>query len=91
LRETASAALRVSLIRLGVISALPAVATGWSDWLDTDGAESRVGLVHAVASAFAVRGHRYDRIWSGPVMGSPLMTASRSGTDRHELEIAFHD
>lgn len=39
------------MVGLGVITALPAVATGWSDWIDTDGAESRVGLVHAFSNA----------------------------------------
>jgi nitrite reductase/ring-hydroxylating ferredoxin subunit/uncharacterized membrane protein len=42
------------LVGLGVLSAVPAVATGLSDWLDTDGAEARVGLVHAAANTTAV-------------------------------------
>jgi nitrite reductase/ring-hydroxylating ferredoxin subunit/uncharacterized membrane protein len=42
------------LVGLGVISSLPAVATGWSDWVDTDGAESRIGLVHAASNATAL-------------------------------------
>jgi len=39
------------LLGLGLVSALPAVATGYSDWNETQGAERRVGLVHLVANA----------------------------------------
>jgi nitrite reductase/ring-hydroxylating ferredoxin subunit/uncharacterized membrane protein len=42
------------LIGLGVLTATPAALTGWSDWLDTEGAERRVGLVHAAANATAI-------------------------------------
>jgi nitrite reductase/ring-hydroxylating ferredoxin subunit/uncharacterized membrane protein len=35
------------LVGLGLLSAVPAAVTGASDWLDTAGAERRVGLVHA--------------------------------------------
>jgi nitrite reductase/ring-hydroxylating ferredoxin subunit/uncharacterized membrane protein len=42
------------LVGMGVLSAVPAVASGWSDWLDTDGAESRVGLVHATSNFTAL-------------------------------------
>jgi nitrite reductase/ring-hydroxylating ferredoxin subunit/uncharacterized membrane protein len=42
------------LVGLGVLTALPAVASGVSDWIDTDEAEARVGLVHATANATAV-------------------------------------
>lgn len=35
------------LALLGCVSAVPAAVTGLSDWLDTEGAERRVGLVHA--------------------------------------------
>ncbi len=38
------------LIGLGVLSSLPAAATGLSDWGDTQGAERRVGLVHAASN-----------------------------------------
>lgn len=34
------------LIGLGVLAAVPTAATGISDWLDTEGAERRVGLAH---------------------------------------------
>lgn len=39
-----------TLIGLGLIAAVPTAATGLSDWLDSDGAEQRVGLVHALAN-----------------------------------------
>lgn len=42
------------LVGLGVLAAVPAIATGLSDWLDTDGAEARVGLVHASVNSAAV-------------------------------------
>lgn len=42
------------LIGLGLLSSLPTVATGFSDWSDHLGAERRVGFVHAVANATAV-------------------------------------
>ncbi len=35
------------LVGTGALSALPAALTGMSDWVDTMGAERRVGLVHA--------------------------------------------
>jgi nitrite reductase/ring-hydroxylating ferredoxin subunit/uncharacterized membrane protein len=63
------------LVGIGVLSALPAVASGWSDWLDTDDAESRVGLVHASSNAVALccyslswwarrRGGNAGQLWS---------------------------
>ena len=42
------------LIGLGVLSALPAAATGASDWSYTSGAERRVGLVHAAVNTLAL-------------------------------------
>ena len=39
------------LVLLGVASALPAALTGAADWSYTQGAERRVGLVHALANA----------------------------------------
>ncbi|HEY3750415.1 MAG TPA: hypothetical protein VGL80_14545 [Pseudonocardiaceae bacterium] len=39
------------LIGLGLLAAGPTAAAGWSDWLDTEGAERRVGLVHATSNA----------------------------------------
>jgi nitrite reductase/ring-hydroxylating ferredoxin subunit/uncharacterized membrane protein len=50
-RSGAKAARR--LVGLGVLSALPAAATGASDWSETYAAEQRVGLVHAVSNLSA--------------------------------------
>lgn len=63
------------LIGLGLLSAIPAMMTGFSEWLDTDEAEARVGLVHAfvnttAATAYALswwtrrRGGRAGLRWS---------------------------
>lgn len=38
------------LIGLGLVAAAPAVATGASDWAYTDGAERRLGFVHALTN-----------------------------------------
>lgn len=43
-----------TLVAIGSIAALPAAATGASDWLSTTQAERRVGLVHAVANYAAL-------------------------------------
>ena len=43
-----------TLLGLGVLTALPTVASGMSDWVDTDEAESRVGLVHATSNCAAL-------------------------------------
>ncbi|MGI8678722.1 MAG: Rieske 2Fe-2S domain-containing protein [Jatrophihabitans sp.] len=42
------------LTALGVLAAIPTAATGGSDWLSTEGAEKRVGFVHALANYTAV-------------------------------------
>ncbi len=38
------------LIALGLVSAVPAAVTGLSDWGDTEGAERRVGVAHAMCN-----------------------------------------
>ncbi len=43
-KGSAKAARR--LVGFGLLSALPTAAAGASDWVDTEGAEKRVGLVH---------------------------------------------
>ncbi len=43
-----------TLVGLGVLSALPAIASGMSEWVDTDEAEARVGLVHATTNSIAL-------------------------------------
>jgi nitrite reductase/ring-hydroxylating ferredoxin subunit/uncharacterized membrane protein len=42
-----------ALVGLGVLSAVPTAIAGVSDWRHTDGAERRVGLVHAVSNNVA--------------------------------------
>lgn len=42
------------LVGAGVVMALPTAMTGLTDWLDTDGAEQRVGALHAAVNATAV-------------------------------------
>ncbi|MGA7054696.1 MAG: DUF2231 domain-containing protein, partial [Mycobacterium sp.] len=73
-----------TLVGLGVLTALPAVASGMSDWVDTDEAEARVGLVHATTNSIAVAcfsvswwrrrgGRRGGVFWS--MLGATLATA----------------
>jgi nitrite reductase/ring-hydroxylating ferredoxin subunit/uncharacterized membrane protein len=47
-RQSRTAARR--LVALGVLSAIPTVATGVSDWSDTVGETRRIGLVHALTN-----------------------------------------
>lgn len=42
------------LVGLGILTSVPAAVAGWSDWLDTEGAERRVGLVHAAVNAVGI-------------------------------------
>lgn len=42
------------LVGAGVLSAVPAVLSGWADWSDIPRAEARVGIVHAGVNATAV-------------------------------------
>jgi len=49
-----SAAAARKLVGFGILSAIPAAATGASDWGDTTGGERRVGLVHAAANSAAL-------------------------------------
>lgn len=42
------------LVALGILSSLPTVAAGLSDWADTMGPQRRTGLVHAAANAAAL-------------------------------------
>jgi nitrite reductase/ring-hydroxylating ferredoxin subunit len=46
--EASPAARR--LVSLGLITAAPTALAGWSDWIDTEQAEQRVGLVHAISN-----------------------------------------
>lgn len=54
---TGGPAVRVAARRLvatGLVTAVPAVVAGWSDWLDTKGAERRTGVVHATANVLGL-------------------------------------
>jgi uncharacterized membrane protein len=51
-RRSAVAARR--LVGLGVLTAVPTAATGWSDWLSLDRPLRRVGVVHAGANTVAL-------------------------------------
>lgn len=51
-----------ALIGLGLVTAAPAVAAGLSDWRHTEGAERRVGLVHALGNAVALAA--YGASWT---------------------------
>ncbi|HEY5336164.1 MAG TPA: Rieske 2Fe-2S domain-containing protein [Mycobacteriales bacterium] len=42
------------LVKAGLLAAVPTAATGLNDWSDTQGAETRVGLVHAAANTAAL-------------------------------------
>jgi uncharacterized membrane protein len=42
------------LLTLGVLSAVPAVVTGYAEWATTGQREKRVGVVHAASNALAV-------------------------------------
>jgi nitrite reductase/ring-hydroxylating ferredoxin subunit/uncharacterized membrane protein len=75
------------LVGIGIVAALPTAATGLSDWDDTNGADRRVGIVHALANSTALgfeiaswyargRGHRFR----GTVLGAlGLATVTASG------------
>ncbi|MES2092588.1 MAG: Rieske 2Fe-2S domain-containing protein [Actinomycetota bacterium] len=56
LLDLAPGASRASraLVGIGVISAAPAVAAGWADWLQLHPQQKRVGIVHAAANATAL-------------------------------------
>ena len=43
-----------TLIRIGILSALPTAATGASDWSETSGKDRRIGIVHAAANSTAL-------------------------------------
>ena len=41
------------LVGAGLLSVLPTAASGLSDWIDTNGAEQRVGMVHMISNTAA--------------------------------------
>ncbi len=75
-----------ALVALGVISAVPAAATGVSDWLSTARAERRVGLVHALANSVATslqlaswRVRRDNRPAGAALSAAALVVTSAAG------------
>lgn len=76
------------LLAVGNLAALPAALTGASDWVDTQGAERRVGLVHAALNYTALalmaaswlarrRGRHGTGTWTA-LAGLGTVTASAS-------------
>lgn len=65
------------LVGLGLLSALPAAATGASDWSYTSGAERRLGFVHASANALALS--CYTGSWLARRRGRQLLGALLAG------------
>ncbi|HET9076723.1 MAG TPA: Rieske (2Fe-2S) protein [Acidimicrobiales bacterium] len=72
------------LVAAGLLAAVPTAATGLSDWLDTAGAERRVGLVHMAANSAATvvyaaswRARRRDHHLRGAALG--LLGAGLAG------------
>ncbi len=73
------------LIALGCLTALPAAASGAAEWLTTEGAAKRVGLVHAIVNDLALTSyalswrarHRglHGRGIALSVVGAGLLTA----------------
>jgi nitrite reductase/ring-hydroxylating ferredoxin subunit/uncharacterized membrane protein len=73
------------LTAAGLVTALPTIATGLSDWTDTEGAEQRIGAVHLGANATATalftmswwsrRQGRHARATTIGVLGSGFLAA----------------
>jgi uncharacterized membrane protein len=75
------------LVGLGVLAALPTIATGLSDWADLEGQKPRrVGVAHAAANATALvaygaswRARRQGRHLRGVALGMVGATAATVG------------
>ncbi|MCK9878948.1 Rieske 2Fe-2S domain-containing protein [Frankia sp. Ag45/Mut15] len=65
------------LLGIGLLSAAPAAIAGWSDWLDTEGAERRVGLVHAASNAVGIAS--YATSWWQRRRGGSGLAAGLTG------------
>lgn len=74
-RVSAPAARR--LIGLGLLTAPAAALAGWSDWLDTAGAERRVGLVHAASNIVGLASYAVS--WRQRRRGGSGLAASLAG------------
>jgi nitrite reductase/ring-hydroxylating ferredoxin subunit/uncharacterized membrane protein len=73
-------------VGLGVVSAVPTVATGAADWSDTDGRDRRLGVAHALTNGSAIalyagswRARRRGRHWRGVTLGMLGATAATAG------------
>jgi len=79
------------MVGAGVVAAGPAIASGSADWLDTSGAERRVGIAHAVLNDLALtamgvswllrrRGHRVAGVAASTVgLGGVLIAGMLGG------------
>jgi uncharacterized membrane protein len=48
------------LVGIGLLCATLTVLAGWSDWIDTEDAEKRVGLVHAATNTLALTSYTFS-------------------------------
>src|SRR6185437_10502651 len=60
------------LVTAGVVAAVPTVAAGLNDWSDTDGPETRVGLVHATLNITALSLAGLGVLLGGAYLGGHL-------------------
>jgi nitrite reductase/ring-hydroxylating ferredoxin subunit/uncharacterized membrane protein len=65
------------LIAVGLIAALPTAASGLSDWMDTEDAESRIGVVHAASNSIALAA--FTRSWRRHAAGKRGVLSSLTG------------
>lgn len=61
------------LIAIGLVSALPTAAAGWSDWIDVYDDGRRIGLVHALGNSIGL--YFYARSWSRRGKGKGRLSA----------------
>ncbi len=69
------------LVAVGILGTLPSAAAGASDWLDTTGAERRVGLVHATGNVLALLLQVWSLVarWRGRRGRGVLLSAAANG------------
>lgn len=84
--DSASAARR--LIGLGVLGAVPAAVSGGADWLDTSGAEQRVGALHAALNLAATG--LFAASWTFRVRGRRLPGTMISAVGIGVIGVAAH-
>jgi nitrite reductase/ring-hydroxylating ferredoxin subunit/uncharacterized membrane protein len=76
------------LIGAGVLGALPAASTGMADWIDTAGAERRVGTAHALANDVAVTAFALS--WFARRRGATWLGVTLSGIGLGAVAAAGH-